>query len=197
MRELLLTGFGPFLKVADNPSGALARRFDGREVGGCVVRGRELPVVFDEVEAAVGRALETLAGPPVGLLGLGVHRGAQWRVERCARRPLSATKPDVAGRVASQARFRPGAAPLLGTVLDPLSLARTLEAAGFPAYASNHAGGYVCDRTYHELLSRGRSLGVPALFVHVPPFEHADLERHAAALDTVLEWLAPRWESVR
>ena len=46
MSQLLLTGFGPFLKVTDNPSGALARRFDGRSVGSTAVRGFELPVVF-------------------------------------------------------------------------------------------------------------------------------------------------------
>ena len=195
MSQLLLTGFGPFLKVTDNPSGALARRFDGRSVGSTAVRGFELPVVFDEVEGVLEAALAELDGPPIGLLGLGVHRGRPWRVERCARRPLTATKPDVSGRVPSATRFRPGAAPLLATPFEPIDLASALASAGFPAYASSHAGGYVCDRTYHALLSSARELGVPALFVHVPPYECADLDRQAAALEVVLEWLAPRWAS--
>ncbi|MHC4377930.1 MAG: pyroglutamyl-peptidase I family protein [Planctomycetota bacterium] len=195
MAQLLLTGFGPFLKVTDNPSGALARRFDGREAGELTVKGCELPVVFDEVEGALDAALAGLDDAPVGLLGLGVHRGGQWRVERHARRPLTATKPDVSGRVAAQARFAPGAAPLISTSFEVIGLAGALSTAGFPAHASGHAGGYVCDRTYHALLSRARALDVPALFVHVPPYDQVDLERHAAALEVVLAWLAPRWAS--
>lgn len=190
MKALLLTGFGSFLKVADNPSGALARANDGRNYQGLSIRGRELPVVFDEIEAALGKALESIEPKPVMLLGLGVHKGRQWRVERCARRPLVATKPDVSGRIAATARFRPGAPALLSTQLDPVAIAAGMNQAGFACHASAHAGGYVCDRTYHELLSRAQTLEIPGLFVHIPPYEHADRDRHQAALEALFGVLA-------
>ena len=47
-RTLLLTGFEPFLDVAVNPSGLVARAMDGERLGphGPRLRGVELPVSF-------------------------------------------------------------------------------------------------------------------------------------------------------
>jgi pyrrolidone-carboxylate peptidase len=44
MPVALVTGFGPFLDVVDNPSGALARALDGSRIGPWRVVGMELPV---------------------------------------------------------------------------------------------------------------------------------------------------------
>ncbi|HKX45494.1 MAG TPA: pyrrolidone-carboxylate peptidase, partial [Planctomycetota bacterium] len=57
----LVTGFGPFLDVDDNPSGAVARALDGARVGPFEVVGRELPVLFDAAPRAVDAALAELA----------------------------------------------------------------------------------------------------------------------------------------
>ncbi|MFT6362635.1 MAG: hypothetical protein ACJAZ8_001044 [Planctomycetota bacterium] len=38
---------------------------------------------------------------------------------------------------------------------------------------STDAGGYVCDWVFQHLLAHGERLAIPALFLHVPPFEQA------------------------
>jgi pyrrolidone-carboxylate peptidase len=46
----------------------------------------------------------------------------------------------------------------------------TLESGGVcDVSLSDDAGGYVCERVYREILALGEQLGVPALFLHVPP----------------------------
>ena len=45
-RRALVTGFGPFLDVSDNPSGRIARAVNGARVDGLALHGLELPVRF-------------------------------------------------------------------------------------------------------------------------------------------------------
>ena len=178
---VVVTGFGPFLDVKENPSGKIARLLASEPPAGIDVHGLELPVSFAGSPRALAEGLASLEREPVLLLGLGVHRGAGFRVERRARAVLDSHKPD------SEGVFAEALAPLstadlrtslmidgLHEVLDHESLAATTY--------SDDAGGYVCERTYHALLTEASRRDVPALFIHVPGEEHLDVPDQSARI---------------
>lgn len=187
-RTALVTGFGPFEAVRENPSGALARRLAAEPPAGWRIAAEELPVSFERAPAALDRLLAGLAAPPELLLGLGVHREEGYRLERRARgRPPAVTRPDVDGR----SNFEVPAGE--GTLASPLpleALVETLAAEGLRV--SEDAGGYVCERVYHRLLVHAGERGVPALFVHVPPLERAALAEQERTLRALFAALAAR-----
>lgn len=188
MSTLFLTGFEPFLDVATNPSGELARALDGRCIGRWTVKGVVLPVAFERVGAAYRAALAELEVAPVALLSLGVQRGSSFRLEQRARPKLSSAKTDNDGRRASDL------APLgdveLRTDLDFDALEGALVRGGArEVLRSDDAGGFVCERCYWEVLSAAARLEVPGLFLHVPPVEDLDVLEQLPVVEALIEEL--------
>ena len=186
---LLITGFGAFEGVEENPSGALASSLDG-DPG---VVGVELPVTFRGSAEAWDEALAGLAPRrPAALLSLGVHRRGSFRLERRAGATLSTGRPDCAGETgdALSGAMGGGAGDLATTLLlEPL--AEALRAGGWEGEGehSEDAGGFVCERIYRHVLMRGAELGVPGLFLHVPPLAAAPLERQVGPVRSLGEAL--------
>lgn len=183
---LLLTGFEPFLDVALNPSGEVARRLDGCRVHGVRVVGRVLPVSVARVPAAL-EALVAEVRPRL-LVGLGVQREPNFRFERRARLPLTAAKPDGDGRVPLD---DVGTMPAEEhrTEVDVEALVRELHGRGVSARVSDDAGGYVCEWAYVHLLRHARRAGCPALFVHVPKAAAVALDDQEAVVVRILSSL--------
>lgn len=183
---LFLTGFRPFLDVTLNPSGELARALDGTFIDGVELSGVVLPVDFEEVAPAYRAALAARGDQrPLALLSLGVQREGWFRLEQRARPKLVSTKPDTGGR--SAADLAPLGDAELHTELDLDALAAALERGGAQEVGiSNDAGGYVCERTYYEVLERAAELGVPGLFLHVPPVELVPLAEQRGPLEALL-----------
>lgn len=185
--HLLVTGFGPFLGVERNPSGLLAESLDADPPPGLRVHGRVLPVSFAGVPGAWDAALAEMEGDAELLLAMGVHRGPSFRLERRARARVGGGRPDNDG----------DSAPLeleggeYATGLDLDALARALSLAGAREVAiSDDAGAYVCERTYHHVLRRADELGVPGLFLHVPPLDAVDFDEQLAVVRGFLPQLA-------
>jgi pyrrolidone-carboxylate peptidase len=183
---LLVTGFGPFLEVLENPSGLLARSLDGALVAGARVRGVELSVAFERIAPEYAAALAGLAPlRPLALVSLGVHREGWFRLEERARPELASDRPDNDGRPAA-ALGRLGEHELR-TGLDLEALGEALRRGGAAEVRrSDDAGGYVCERTYYEVLERAGELGVPGLFLHVPPVEFVPAEDQRAPVEALL-----------
>ena len=172
---LLVTGFGAFERVDENPSGALARALDAEDG----VVGVELPVTFRGSAEAWDAALAALPARPRALLSLGVHPGSSFRLEERAGPALSTDRPDTAGETgAALSGAMGGGDGDLVTSLDLDALADALRAGGWEGEVerSVDAGQYVCERIYRHVLVRGAELGVPGLFLHVPPLATAPLE---------------------
>lgn len=186
---ILLTGFGPFLDVEVNPSGELARWADGRRFGERSVIGRILRVAFAGLPDELERAVTDCPAPPCALVALGVQREAWWRFERRARRPLSSVKFDVDGALASGFDAHTPATERR-TGFDLERLAGAVVRLGLPARPSDDAGGYVCEWCYDHLLAHGERLGVPALFVHIPPHAAFNQDVQERALEALLEEVA-------
>lgn len=187
-RVLLVTGFGPFLEVQDNPSGRLAEAVDGVRLGrpgepGLRVVGAVLPVDYDEAPArtvSLARSLGAFA-----IVGTGVALGReQVCVERWGRRLARPDLADVGGR--RLADLEPGGPVRVEATAPVVALAQALG-----ALVSEDAGGYVCNAwLYRVLRALARSPGVApdVAFLHIPPQGLAP-ERLLGALD--LLWSPP------
>lgn len=171
MRTLLVTGFGPFLDVVDNPSGALARAVDDAALSGLCDRvfplldagpvrivGRTLRVSYADAPAEAVRLAWELGAIAVVGCGVAVSR-PRVSVERVGRRRCG-PGADVDGNVL--AALAPDGAP------DevPATLCVDALAAALDGEVSDDAGGYVCNAWLYRV---ARALpGVPVGFVHVP-----------------------------
>ena len=188
----LVTGFGPFLDVQENPSGLVARALESDPPDGLEVRCAILPVEFEAAGPALDRALDECPRPPVWLLSLGVHRGAWFRPEGLARARLRSTRPDGAGRFAAD--LPPLGPRDLRPRVDPARAAELLRTAGASdARPSNDAGGYVCERTYFANLTAAERLAIPGLFVHVPPISAVPVGEQVRVLRKALSLFATEW----
>ena len=182
MRTLLVTGFGPFLHVADNPSGALAQSLDGVRIGSFRIVGLRLPVSYARAPAATLEA--AWAHRAAAVVGFGVaSTRPDVTVERHARRRCDLTHADVDGR--RLRRLAPRGAP------DRLDATVDVDAAcaAMGAEPSDDAGGYVCNAWLYRALSA--LPGTPVGFVHVPA-AGCDPERALRGLTAIVEG-SRRW----
>jgi len=156
--SLLVTGFGPFLDVSDNPSAQLAER---------------APSAHQIIEVsfrAVDDFLDQLAvRPPTELLSIGVATSAsQLRFETVAHNRIGPT-PDVLGEVWGPGPIDPAGPPMrAGTLWMP----EWLEESEL-SIPSTDAGGYLCNYLYFQALTRLPHTRVG--FLHVPPPERVEL----------------------
>lgn len=162
----LVTGFGPFLDVADNPSERLARALDGREHAGLRIVGRVLPVSYERAPRLLAAAIEELRPRCVVALGAG---GGELRIEVAARNRVGALEPDDDGRSgvgeALDAVGPPSRRVEAGLELRLRSWVAGPAGRGPAARLSEDAGGYVCNALYYALLGHGLQR---AVFVHLP-----------------------------
>ncbi len=179
---VFVTGFGPFLDVSENPSGELVRLLRDTPPAEVRVAGVVLPVSFARTPEALESALdEVSAQRPVVLLGLGAQRKSWFRLERRARARLDSKKPDAEGLFAADVGLLGEGDLATGLDLEGLRLV-LIEAGAADARVSDDAGGYLCELTYYSLLRRASALGIPALFLHLPPLDVVDAEVQAGCL---------------
>lgn len=155
-RPILVTGFGAFLNVSDNPSARLARQVHGCFVADSIVVGQVLPVTY---RGGPGQAVRLARALDARLVvGLGVARSRDGvEVERVGTRACQGT-PDVEGLSCTD--LGPGPDRVEAT----LDVERLASALG--ARVSENAGGYVCNAWAWRV---PLELDVPAAFVHIPP----------------------------
>jgi pyroglutamyl-peptidase len=159
---ILVTGFGPFLDVADNASGRIAASLDGTGVDGSRVVGRVLPTSFARARDDLKRFVAECE--PKVVIALGVAREDALRLERRAGAVVTSAHPDVDGASWSDRRLGPR------DLATPLPLQRWVEVLArgpgpLPVRVSEDCGGYVCNATYHAALEVAPAA---SLFVHLP-----------------------------
>jgi pyroglutamyl-peptidase len=168
---ILVTGFGPFRDVVDNPSARLVRAVHGRAAAGHDIVGEVLPVSYSRGIARTLELAEQLR--PAAVLGFGVAVGrTSVQVERIGRAHRAGL--DVDGVVPVEA----GPSEVRAT-LDADHLAACLDVG-----VSDDAGRYVCNAWLHQVAQHCRA---PATFVHVPP-QGMDPD---ALVRGLARWLSP------
>lgn len=184
---ILVTGFGPFLDVRENPSWEAIKDLEGAVIGGHRIAVAQLEVTYtsaaEQLQAAIDRTRPAL------VLSLGVAPDPAIRLESTARNRDTAVAPDVKGEVRAGRTIRAGGADTLATRLPLAKIRAALLADGFEVKDSEDAGGYLCNHLFYELLTR-RPTGI-AGFVHVPPLAPPwDRARLTRAVRRILEVLA-------
>jgi len=165
---ILVTGFGPFGAVVDNPAARVARGVDGRRTGGETVVGVVIPTSFARGPAATIAAARTLRARFVVGIGVATTRSGV-EVERRAVAWGDGRTPDIDGAILD----RLDGPEVVPATLDPERLAAALG-----ADLSDDAGRYVCNAWLHRVAT---GLDVPVGFVHIPS-TGLDPERLLAAL---------------
>ncbi|MFQ3677000.1 MAG: hypothetical protein SNJ74_03555 [Fimbriimonadaceae bacterium] len=169
--RLLITGFGPFGNVEDNPSAWLAERLGPPF--------RILDVSYGAVDALVE---ELAADPPDALLLMGVAAGSErMRLETTGRNHVGAVA-DVEGIVAGPGPIDPFGPPQLGSTLWRAPVFFEENEMWEP---SVDAGSYLCNYALYRCL---RSLpGAAVGFLHVPLPDQMPLERQLEVGRTIVD----------
>ncbi|TVR08124.1 MAG: peptidase C15 [Salinarimonadaceae bacterium] len=172
MRRLLVTGFGPFPRVPDNPSAQLAKGLaaDPRwRRRGVDAQALVLDTAYSSVADALLPAIRAFSPDAVLMLGVAARRRRVTPEFRALNR-ASRLYPDVSGAVAAGSLRLEKDAPLVRRTHAPVSLmVDRLRARGLAAAVSRDAGRYLCNAAYFAALGeseRGRSFA--CAFVHVP-----------------------------
>ena len=186
MPTILVTGFGPFLDVEENPSWEAIKDLEGAVIGRHRIAVAPLEVTYtsaaEQLEAAIQRTR------PRHVLSLGVAPDPAIRLESTARNRDTSESPDVKGEVRAGRPVRAGGPETLPTRLPLARIRAALLAEGYEVMDSDDAGGYLCNHLFYELLTR-RPKGI-AGFVHVPPlappWDRARLQRAIRSILAVL-----------
>lgn len=162
--RLLVTGFGPFPGVANNPSAALARRIAASTRLRRVIGTSPELLILETAYAALPADLQpALAEHPTAVLMIGVARRAKRiRVEGRAINRASRLFPDASGVAAHRMTLDATGpderrSPVAARALPTLSRVGAIR--------SHDAGRYLCNAAYYRVLAEG----APAVFLHIPP----------------------------
>jgi len=173
--RLLVTGFGAFPGVPENPSAWLVERLSGAaglEGIEAEVRLAVLPTNWRDGPAVFENLWETHL--PDVAVQFGVSRRARgFQLERVARNAAETALADVSGRAPSSAHVDPQGPQTWRGSLPIRRIRAALQDAGYPASLSDDAGAYLCNALYYrsgQLASRAGRLSMTG-FVHLPFLE--------------------------
>ena len=187
--RIWLTGFEPFGEHVENPSKILVERILGtsqtHEIKEILPYGLESESVelsfsgriLTVDEAGSSSSLNDLSDVDA-VIHVGLNENAEKiRFEMCAINELNFRIADNSGRETKEDFIDENGLPLLHTTVHRPSISHVFSNNEF-IEISEDCGRFVCNETYYRTLnfieknglqSRGRAL--PALFVHIPPFE--------------------------
>jgi pyroglutamyl-peptidase len=176
--RVLLTGFGPFPGVAENPSGWLAETLAAQTAtAGYELHGHVLPTEWEAVTSLTPRLYTHLQPKVMIHFGVG-PRAKTLRIEHSAQN-RAARRGDAQGLHPSMSAISPDGQHRLDTRLPVNALAAYLRTRGYAASASRSCGSYLCNFLYYRSLEWTRQHGGDALFVHVPLAQGAALDDDA------------------
>ena len=168
--RVLITGFGPFPGVPENPSSWLAETLAEQAAldSTAEIQARVLPTEWQAARLIPG--LYTALQPTL-MIHFGLSQRAKaLRIERFAHNRAT-LRADARGALPPGTLVHPKGHARVGTRLPVTALAAHLVGCGFPAAASRSAGGYLCNYLYYHSLQWAERNCALALFVHIPPVE--------------------------
>ncbi|WP_026379959.1 pyroglutamyl-peptidase I [Afifella pfennigii] len=183
--RLLVTGFGPFPGVPDNPSAWLVEELAASALAE-EIEAQALHWVLPTDWVAAPDAYRRLweAHRPDIAVQFGVSRRAcDFQLERIARNRMADDKPDASGARAPSSRIDADGPESWRGSLPIRRIRASLESAGHPASLSEDAGTYLCNALYYRAGRLAASSGrlVMAGFVHLPFLADAVPEEAVAA----------------
>jgi pyroglutamyl-peptidase len=185
--RVLITGFGPFPGVPDNPSSWLARTLEKQAAfdSEAELHFRVLPTEW-QAAALMPDFYATLQ--PALMIHFGLNQRAQsLRIERSAHN-RAGWRADACGALPLGRVIHAKGPDRIDTAVPVRALAAHLRRSGLPATTSPSAGSYLCNFIYYHSLAWARWNDCHPLFVHLPPvqsrghFSKAMLLRAAQAI---------------
>lgn len=182
-KKILITGFGSFPGMDENPCTALidslAAAFNGS------VNGHQIE--FLHLETSYHHGLKTFTDKledykPDLTICFGVHGGADgFRLERVARNQVNIEKPDYCGHIPVRPVLEDGGAAQYLSTLPLERLQDALLKDGFNAAITEDAGGYLCNASFYYLMRHiaqktpNETGSLRGGFVHIPQADHDTL----------------------
>lgn len=181
--KVVVTGYGAFMGITDNPSANLAQRLAEAGVKGGIVEYRRLDVTPEAVEAFMA---EVRRAPPDVILSMGVTHG-QAQVEERPENQLDAN-PDGNNRMMKARAVREGGEQELRTdlpveviddVLSGFGGSRAVFTSQSDATYAPDRSAYLCNYLGYNLAAEfGKSAATTAGFIHITPDTPAE-QMHA------------------
>lgn len=201
--RVVVTGYGAFMGITNNPSAAMAQRLAEAGMRGAIIEYRRLDVTHGGVDRFMD---EMKRNPPDVILSMGV--GGISQVEERPENVVSAGE-DGEGRTIVAGQVRPGAARELRTDLPVDRITRALERFGdrrevdtsqSDASYSPDRSAYLCNYLGFNLANTfGTDDRTTAGFMHVT--DHTPTEQVQAVLEAVvarqLDWRRQQPAAVR
>lgn len=193
MRNVLVTGFGPFGGEPINPALEAIKLLEGLVLGEYRVVTRELPVTrFESIDSIAAHIRET---DPILVLAVGQAGGRlEITPERVAINMDDFRIPDNGGFQPVDEPVVAGAPAAYWSTLPIKAMVRAMKEAGIPASVSNSAGTFVCNHLFYGLmhhLAQGNG-NIRGGFVHIPylPVQAARLgAQPSMAVETIVKGL--------
>jgi pyroglutamyl-peptidase len=168
--RVLLTGFGPFPGVPENPSAWLAETLAAQpSPPDCEIERRVFPTEWAAVAALAPRLHATMQPDVMIHFGLS-QRANSLRLERSAHN-RALPRADASGALPAADTIEARGRDRIDTQLSTATIARHLRDRGFAANASRSCGRYLCNSLYYRSLAWAARQESPrhVLFVHIPP----------------------------
>jgi len=172
MTRILLTGFGAFPGAPVNPTQAIVHALATRhrkrlQRAGIDLRTAILPVVYGQVEGAIGSLLAAQNPDVVIHLGLAGRRRSV-SIETRARNRLNTIHPDAVRAFAPDMTITKGGEQIVPARWPVQRLATAASRHGLATTPSIDAGDYLCNQAlYISLQQHGGLCG----FIHVPQLQ--------------------------
>ena len=179
---VLITGFGPFPGVPENPSATLAFELCHQAQFHWPAY-RFIPHVFSTewqtIQSDLNRLCERENPALILHFGLGAQRSAL-HIERQARNHASGSE-DASGCVSSSGKIHHSAPDRHQTNLPLFTILSDLQSHGINAHISSNAGSYLCNYLYYNSLQASSIQARPPLigFFHIPTCVLANSIRNA------------------
>jgi pyroglutamyl-peptidase len=170
--KVLLTGFGPFADIVENPTSAIVEQMALRDLQGAELTTRIMPVSFARSARAIDALLREGEYDLALLLGV-AGKADKFRIEAVGRNQDNARIPDCDGESRQDVPIIPNGEQLMPATLDIDGLLNAMRNEGFEVEVSQDAGAYVCNHIYYSALNTiaRDNLKTQCVFLHVPPAE--------------------------
>ena len=179
--RVLVTGFGSFPGVHDNPTAALVHALGAHRARlarlGIELELAILPVTYAGVAKKLEELDETLKPDAIVHFGLAARRKSL-SIETRALNRLNLLRCDASGARASRLAIVPGAPQAALSTFPARQILAALCHAGLRTRLSVKAGTYVCNESLY--LTLARSQAGAAGFIHVPRLARAHRPRRVS-----------------
>jgi pyroglutamyl-peptidase len=193
MKQILVTGFGPFGGEPINPALEAVKKLDKRVIAGHSIVTRELPVVRQDSINAIAKYIKEL--DPVLVVAIGQAGGRlEITPERIAINIDDYRIADNAGNKPVDESVVVRAPAAYWSTLPIKAMVKAMKEKGIPASVSNSAGTFVCNHLFYGLMHQLATEGNKRRggFIHIPylPEQAARLgAQPSLGLDTIVNGL--------